>query len=74
MANVSIHNNVLFWARKFIVYVEDILSNYNFTNNFMVGARKRDEVNSASMLHDDVACYEQYHKIDYAIDHNVSVT
>lgn len=56
--NISVNNNVMFWARKFIVYVEDIISDYNFTNNLMIGARKRDEVDlSKSMLVDDISCY-----------------
>ena len=40
ISNATINNNVLFWARKFIVYVEDTISNYTFSNNFMVGARE----------------------------------
>jgi len=39
---VNIDNNVYFWARKFLVYVEEIISDYNFTNNLLIGARKRD--------------------------------
>ena len=42
VSNVSINNNVFFLARKYLVYVEEIISQYNFTNNLLIGARRRD--------------------------------
>jgi hypothetical protein len=39
--NITFNNNVFFWARKFLVYVEKV-DKYNFTNNLLIGARKRD--------------------------------
>lgn len=42
VSNVSINNNLFFYARKFLVYVEEVLGEYNFTNNLLIGARKRD--------------------------------
>ena len=44
VSNVSINNNVFYSADQFLVYVEDIISDYSFTNNLLVGARKRHEV------------------------------
>ena len=58
IANVSITNNIFHDGRKFTVYVEDILSDYTFENNVLIGTRKRDEVSfSASGLVDDTAAY-----------------
>lgn len=65
--NLEINNNVFFWARKFLVYVEEVFDKYTFTNNLLVGARKRDEVDvTETKMVDDVACYEQYVAIDFA--------
>lgn len=50
---------------------------YNFTNNFLVGARKRDElanITRDTMMVDDVAAYEQYVAINFAADHKVNVS
>ncbi len=68
ISNVHFNNNVFFWARKFLVYVEEVNGKYNFTNNLLVGARKRDEVNytAATMMVDDVAAYEHYFTVDFA--------
>ena len=40
-SNIMMNNNVFYWARKFLVYAEDIISDYNFTDNLLIGARKR---------------------------------
>ena len=72
--NVTITNNVFFWARKFLVYVEEAISDYKFEENLLIGARKRDELDlSETKMVDDVACYEQYVAIDFAGDHQISV-
>ena len=72
--NVTITDNVFFWARKFLVYVEEAISDYTFEENLLIGARKRDEVDlSESKMVDDVACYEQYVTIDFAGEHRISV-
>lgn len=72
--NVTITDNVFFWARKFLVYVEQAFSDYTFEDNLLIGARKRDEVDvSESLMVDDVACYEHYMTIDFAADHKISV-
>ena len=42
VAGVHIENNVMFWARKFIVYVEEVIANYTFIDNLLIGAKKRD--------------------------------
>ena len=70
--NIKINNNVFYWARKFLVYAEDIISKYEFTNNLMIGARKREEVTEEFFV-DDVACYEQYTPIAYGTDHQIMV-
>ena len=67
VANVSITNNVFFKARRFLVYVEEVLSQYNFEDNVMVGAEKRSELGDLSQfgMTDDVACYEQFIPIKF---------
>lgn len=72
--NITMTNNVIFSARKFLVYVEDVFSHYTFTKNLLIGARKRDQVDSSTKLVDDVACYEQYFSIDFEKDHQVDVS
>ncbi len=61
-SNVTFNNNVFFYARKFLVLVY-VVNNYVFTNNLLIGARKRDEIDylQDTKMVDDVACYEQYH-------------
>lgn len=64
--NVTFDNNVMYWARKFIVLVFEV-DHYTFTNNFLTAARKRSELQlNGTMLTDDVAIYEQYIKPVYA--------
>lgn len=73
--NVKFDNNVLYGARKFVVYVEHT-NNYTFTNNLLVAARKRSELTEMiklTKMADDNACYEQYAPIDFYND-NVTVT
>jgi hypothetical protein len=72
--NLTFNNNVFFYARKFLLLVYHV-KNYNFTNNLLIGARKRDEIDYLyeTQMVDDVACYEQYIPIDFANDQvNVS--
>jgi hypothetical protein len=66
VANLEINNNVFFWAKKFLVYVEETLHDYKFTNNLLVGALKRPEYDTSNNLVDDVAAYEQYFSVDFS--------
>lgn len=55
--NVTFRNNVFFKGRKFLALVLNV-DHYNFTNNVLIGAQKRQEVDtSASHLAEDTACY-----------------
>ena len=72
--DVSMTNNVLFHAQKFLVYVENVISGYTFTGNLMIGAHKRANFPTGTGLIDDVACYEQYTAIDFFADHGVDVS
>lgn len=38
--NLKVDNNVFYEAKKFLVYVE-FVDNYTFTNNLLVGAKRR---------------------------------
>lgn len=73
--NVKVDNNILHYAKKFLIYAE-FVDNYTITNNLLVGAKMRPEVAgnlAETVMVDDVACYEQYQPINFATD-NVTVT
>ena len=53
VADLEIHNNVFFWAKKFLVYAGVILHDYSFTNNLLIGALKRPEFDTSGLLADD---------------------
>lgn len=72
--NLTIDNNLFFKAKKFLVYVENVLSKYSFTNNLLIGALDRENFPTGTGLVDDVACYEQYIPINFGSDHGVLVT
>ena len=40
-SHMTFDNNMFFRAKKFIVYVENVISDYHFTNNVLIGALKR---------------------------------
>jgi hypothetical protein len=64
--NITFNNNVMYYARKFIVLVFTI-DLYTFTNNFMCGAMMREEIAAAldvAETADDVCIYEQYLPFD----------
>lgn len=62
VSNVSITNNVFFNAKKFIVYVQEVVDHYNFDGNLLIGARKREH---QTEMVQDVAAYEQYNTIPF---------
>lgn len=73
--NIKIDNNVFHIGKKFLLYAE-FVNNYTVTNNLLIGARARSELQAIlvlTMMVDDVSCYEQYTAINYDTD-NVTVT
>ena len=52
--------------------MESVGGDYEFSSNYLVGAKKRPEVTEEFFV-DDVACYEQYNPIAYGTEHGVVV-
>jgi len=59
-SNITFNNNVFYKARKFLVFAYYI-KNYTFTNNLLIYAHRREELNlNGTMNADEATCYEQY--------------